>query len=290
MCSTRRCARCACTILFREALQRRLQLDRPDDWRALMQRAAALEGDTLRKQAMLLAASCFEEAARALLRDGTELNISGAAPTTLRLVDAFPPEFIAGSAELQRVLGIGKISVWRFQEAERHFVQAEALYAARGDTGAVQSMTARRAQATLALGRLQECAAHRRIAAARAADRSRSAADHRHGDDVAAPGARRKPRRCASVRKARAAAAIVQDGRRVEHHSAATPDGVPRDGRADAAVGHRRTRGDRRLARFRCERWRRSRSRGVRCGSANCSRLPICTQPPSLIHSGRATK
>ena len=145
--------------LFREALQRRLQLDRPDDWRALMQRAAALEGDTLRKQAMLLAASCFEEAARALLADGTELNISGAAPTTLRLVDAFPPDFIAGNAELQRVLGIGKISVWRFQEAERHFVQAEALYAARGDTGAVQSMTARRGQAMIALGRLQECAA-----------------------------------------------------------------------------------------------------------------------------------
>ncbi len=145
--------------LFREALQRRLQLDRPDDWRALMQRAAALEGDPLRKQAMLLAASCFEEAARALLADGTELNISGAAPTTLRLVDAFPPEFIAGNAELQRVLGIAKISVWRFQEAERHFVQAEALYAARGDTGAVQSMTARRGQAMIALGRLQECAA-----------------------------------------------------------------------------------------------------------------------------------
>ena len=52
-----------------------------------------------------------------------------------------------------------KISVWRFQEAERHFVQAEALYAARGDTGAVQSMTARRGQAMIALGRLQECAA-----------------------------------------------------------------------------------------------------------------------------------
>ena len=82
--------------LFREALQRRLQLDRPDDWRALLQRAAALEGDPLRKQAMLLAASCFEEAARALLADGTELNISGAAPTTLRLVEAFPPDFIAG--------------------------------------------------------------------------------------------------------------------------------------------------------------------------------------------------
>ena len=145
--------------LFREALRRRLQLDRPDEWRALMQRAAALEGDPLRKQAMLIEASCFEEAARALLVDGTQLNISGAVPTTLRLVDAFPPEFIAGNAELQRVLGIAKISVWRFQEAERHFVQAEALYAARGDTGAVQCMMARRAQATLALGRLQECAA-----------------------------------------------------------------------------------------------------------------------------------
>lgn len=145
--------------LFREALQRRLQLDRPDDWRALSRRAAALEGDPLRRQAMLLAASSFEEAARALLHDGTELNISGAVPTTMRLVDAFPPDFLAGSAELQRVSGIAKISIWRFQEAERHFVQAEALYSARGDTGAAQSMTARRGQAMIALGRLQECAA-----------------------------------------------------------------------------------------------------------------------------------
>lgn len=40
-----------------------------------------------------------------------------------------------------------KTSVWRFQEAERHFVQAEALYAARGDTNATQSMTVRRRQA-----------------------------------------------------------------------------------------------------------------------------------------------
>ena len=145
--------------LFREALQRRLQLDRPDDWRALMQRAAALEGDTLRKQAMLIAASCFEEAARALLRDGTELNISGAVATTLRLVDAFPPNSSPAIRSCSACWVSAKISVWRFQEAERHFVQAEALYAARGDTGATQSMTARRAQAMMALGRLQECAA-----------------------------------------------------------------------------------------------------------------------------------
>ena len=131
--------------LFREALQRRLQLDRPDDWRALMQRAAALESDPLRHRRCCSRHPASTRRRVHLLRDGTELNISGAVPTTLRLVDAFPAHFVAGNAELQRVSGIAKISVWRFQEAERHFVQAEALYAARGDTGAAQSMAARRA-------------------------------------------------------------------------------------------------------------------------------------------------
>ncbi|GMV57747.1 MAG: LuxR family transcriptional regulator [Betaproteobacteria bacterium] len=145
--------------LFREALQHRLQVERPDDRLALLQRAARLEDDPLRRQSLLLAASCFEEAARSLLPTGTQLNVRGAAPTTLRLVEAFPPAFAAASAEVQHTAGVAKLSLWRMHEAERHFVQAESLYAARGNVAAAQTMAARRAQIMVPLGRLQECAA-----------------------------------------------------------------------------------------------------------------------------------
>ena len=185
--------------------------------------------------------------------------------------------------------GIAKISVWRFQEAERHFVQAEALYAARGDTGAMQSMTARRAQAMLALGRLHECAALveslQRVPLIEVEARLITATAtmwlhlERGENRAVAP----------AFEKLVQLLAIVQDSRRVEHHSAATPDRVPRDGgpmlrwgtgalavisdgpfplRAMAQVA---------LA------WRA-------VWLVNCSRLPICTKPLSLTRSGRATK
>jgi LuxR family maltose regulon positive regulatory protein len=145
--------------LFRDALQHRLRVERPDDWRELLQRAARLEDDPLRWQSLLLAAGCFEEAARSLLPTGTQLNVRGAAPTTLRLVDAFPAAFAAGSAEVQHTAGVAKLTLWRMQEAERHFALAETLYAARGNVASAQTMAARRAQMMVPLGRLQECAA-----------------------------------------------------------------------------------------------------------------------------------
>jgi LuxR family maltose regulon positive regulatory protein len=145
--------------LFRDALQHRLRVERPDNWRDILRRAAGLEPDPLRRHQLLLAAHCHDDAAEALLDAGTALNLSGAAPTTLRLAEAFPPDFAAGSAVLQRILGNTKLTLWRMQEAEVHFERAETLYAARGDHGWVQAMRVRRAQMMVPLGRLAECAA-----------------------------------------------------------------------------------------------------------------------------------
>ncbi|HEX6363663.1 MAG TPA: helix-turn-helix transcriptional regulator, partial [Albitalea sp.] len=73
--------------------------------------------------------------------------------------EAFPAGFAAGSAELQRIAGLAKLTVWRMPEAERHFAQAETLYAARGDVAAAQCMAGRRAAMLVALGRLSQAAA-----------------------------------------------------------------------------------------------------------------------------------
>lgn len=144
--------------LFREALQHRLRVERPEDEPGLRLRAARLETDPVRRQAQLLVAGAPDEAARALLQVAPEMNIGGAVQTVLRLLAAFPPTFAAGSAEWQRVAGYATQTVWRLQECERHFAHAEALYRERGDTDTTQTMAARRACTLVALGRIDDAA------------------------------------------------------------------------------------------------------------------------------------
>jgi LuxR family maltose regulon positive regulatory protein len=145
--------------LFRDALQHRLRVERPEDWPVLLVRAAQLETDPLRRHALLLAANQPEQAAQALLGFAPDMNIGGAVQTVLRLLAAYPPGFAAGSAEWQRVAGYATLTVWRLQECERHFATAEALYGARGDGAAARTMAARRSTVLVALGRLGEAAA-----------------------------------------------------------------------------------------------------------------------------------
>lgn len=145
--------------LFREALQHRLRVERPEDWPVLLTRAAELETDPLRRQALLLQAQRPDAAARALLTVAPDLNTGGAVSTVLRLLGAYPEGFTSASAEWQRVAGYATQTVWRLQEAERHFANAEALYRARGDEPAAQSMLARRAAGLVALGRIGDAAA-----------------------------------------------------------------------------------------------------------------------------------
>jgi len=145
--------------LFRDALQHRLRVERPLAWPLRLARAAELETDPVRRQNLLLAAQRPDDAARALLAAAPALNTGGAAQTVLRLLDAYEPAFAAGSAEWQRVAGLATLTVWRLTEAHRHFTSSEALYRARGDDAAAQTMLARRAAALVALGRIDEAGA-----------------------------------------------------------------------------------------------------------------------------------
>jgi LuxR family maltose regulon positive regulatory protein len=112
----------------------------------------------LRRQNLLLAAQQPDDAARALLAVAPDMNTGGAVQTVLRLLAAYPPAFAAGSAEWQRVAGYATLTVWRQQEAEQHFASAEALYRARGDDAAAQTMAARRSCVLVALGRIGDAA------------------------------------------------------------------------------------------------------------------------------------
>ncbi|WP_298828439.1 LuxR C-terminal-related transcriptional regulator [uncultured Piscinibacter sp.] len=142
--------------LFRDALQHRLRIERPEDEAQLRLRAARLETDPVRRQALLLSAGAPDEAARDLLAVAPDMNTGGAVQTVLRLLDAFPPAFAETSPEWQRVAGYATQTVWRLPESERHFLLAERLYRARGEPDTALSMVGRRACQLVALGRLAE--------------------------------------------------------------------------------------------------------------------------------------
>jgi LuxR family maltose regulon positive regulatory protein len=141
--------------LFREALQHQLRLERRDDWLVQLQRAAAVESDLVRRQALLLEAQRPDEAARGLLA-GVSLLTQGGVNALLRLCEQFPPAFAATSAELQLVTGIAKWAVWETRQAERHFASADALFGARGDAASAQAARGQRAITLIGLGRLNE--------------------------------------------------------------------------------------------------------------------------------------
>ena len=142
--------------LFRDALQEQLRLERPDQWRVCLQRAAISEADPVRRQAMWLAAGCETQAAEALLAAAPSLNLGGAARSVLQLCAAFAPSFAAASPELQRVLGLAKQTLWQMHDAERHYSASQALYRKRGDAAGEHLAIARRAAVLAALGRLVE--------------------------------------------------------------------------------------------------------------------------------------
>lgn len=140
--------------LFREALQHRLRIERPEDRTPLLVRAATLETDPLRRMALWAAAGRHDDAAHAMLAVAPGLNTDGAMSIVQRMLDTFPPRFAATSAEWHRVNGYVMQTRWRHPEAEHHLQAAETLYLARGDHAHAQSMRARRACVLIALGRL----------------------------------------------------------------------------------------------------------------------------------------
>lgn len=145
--------------LFRDALQHRLRLEDRPTWLALCARAATIEPDPVRRQALFLAAERPDDAARALQASAAPLITEGGVKTLLRLIEGFPAAFAETSAALQSAAGMAKWNVWEARQAERHYAKAEALYAAAGDAAAAQVARGHHAVTLVALGRLAEAQA-----------------------------------------------------------------------------------------------------------------------------------
>lgn len=145
--------------LFRDALQHRLKLEQPQGWNPLLERAAAIEADPVRRQALLLAAGQHEQAARALLEAGTALITQGGVKTVLNLIAQFPPAFAENSPELHRISGTAFWTVWDARAAELHLAAADRLFSARGDAVSAQVARGHRVITLIGLGRLHDAGA-----------------------------------------------------------------------------------------------------------------------------------
>lgn len=139
--------------LFRDALRHHMQLQRRDEWLALLARAAALETDPVRRQGLLLAAQRLDEAAARLRESSVRLMFEGGVHTVARLAEQFPPEYARTSADVQDVAGYAKWRLWRNAEADQHLQAAETLHRARGDEAAARLAAWRRAAMLAGIGR-----------------------------------------------------------------------------------------------------------------------------------------
>jgi len=148
--------------LFRDMLQQRLRQGQPEAHRQLLERAAALEADALRRQGLLLAAGRPERAAELLLGDGpllmNQLGAQGLLDLTRRFGAEFA-DFAESSPELHRVKALSLWVLWEAQQAEWHLSRAEALYQARGDEAGLLASRAHRSILLIAQGRLSEAEA-----------------------------------------------------------------------------------------------------------------------------------
>jgi LuxR family transcriptional regulator, maltose regulon positive regulatory protein len=139
--------------LFRDALRHHLRLERPGDHAALLVRAAANEGDVVRRQGLLLAAGRPDEAAASLRASSPRLMFEGGVHTVVRLAEQFPPEFARRSADWQDAAGDAKWRLWRNAEAAQHLQAAEALHRERGDSARARLAALRRAAILAGTGR-----------------------------------------------------------------------------------------------------------------------------------------
>ena len=116
--------------LFREALQVRFEHERPQQFAAVLARAAATEVDPLRRVVWLQRAGAWDAAEAALTDDADALIASGAAAAVHGLFERFPPQRRAASARMQMLLARVR---WDWDTAIDTTAHAAATFADEGD-------------------------------------------------------------------------------------------------------------------------------------------------------------
>lgn len=124
--------------LFRAALEQRLARDRPDELPLLLQRAAAGEGDPLRKVALLKRAQAWPAAAALLREQAPVLLTAGVINELSRAFDGFPPERLAQLPDLHLAGVLLGWARWHWADMLRHAQLAIAGFEAEGRTADVR--------------------------------------------------------------------------------------------------------------------------------------------------------
>ncbi len=124
--------------LFRDFLEDRLRRERPHDWPRLLARAAAGEGDVLRRVGYLLRAGAWADAETALVLTAPERIAAGATLQVRRLIEGFPAAWRDESPALQELRGLCAWSQWDWTGAAEAMGKAAAGFARGGQQAQAQ--------------------------------------------------------------------------------------------------------------------------------------------------------
>ena len=133
--------------LFRAVLDERLRRELADELPQLLQRAALVEGDPMRRIGHLLRAQAWEQAAEQVLARTRELLLHGALNAALHQLEAFPPEQREAQPALLLTRALTAWAGWDWPAVARDAERALRAYQAAG-----QAAPARRAHSYLCIG------------------------------------------------------------------------------------------------------------------------------------------
>lgn len=145
--------------LFRDFLQERLSRELAEETPELLQRAAADEGDPVRRIGWLLQAGALAEAQQALAQYAPAMLTAGADATLLRLLEQFPPALRESSPALASARGLVAFQRYEWVTMQRSMRRAAEGFAACGCEAQARQVGALEVVALTTCGRLAEASA-----------------------------------------------------------------------------------------------------------------------------------
>lgn len=152
--------------LFKQALQRRLATEPGLDSRELLQRAARVEANPVRRIELLLRAQGWNPASEALAAFAPDAVLTGAADEVERLVRAFPLSQREALPALSFVDGLVALSRWQWARIPPLMKQAAALWRADGNSAQAHEADSFVPLALAGLGENRSAQAHLQASAA----------------------------------------------------------------------------------------------------------------------------
>ncbi|RYF75040.1 MAG: transcriptional regulator [Comamonadaceae bacterium] len=142
--------------LFRDFLEDRLRREHPEEVTALLERAAEVEVDTVRKINLLLRAGAWDRAEQTLAQATPSMLAQGSSAQLIRLVRQFPPAERETSAELSYIAGLCAWHEFEDLAVVACMRRAARAFIAQGRIHKAQAARALEATSLFFLGRLTE--------------------------------------------------------------------------------------------------------------------------------------